>query len=161
MTFCILCLTITIVNSSLIVLASNVSVISWLLISVMNQWVIFQPYFTPDFTSNQPTRHVLSGSEHWLRSEIALTISTSYDPHDHPQDIPVNSTIGLLIVDETSSQAEISFKFLLDNVPKDKDPFPNHSSLKPACSLRKFESTSSDIILINTLSNNLQQQTAK
>ena len=122
---------------------------------------MLQPYFTPDFTSNQPARHVLSGSEHWQRSEIALTISTCYDHHDHPQDIPVNSTIGLLIVDETFSQAEISFKFWLDNVSKDKDLFPNHSSLKAACSLRKFESTSSDIILINTLSNNLQQQTAK
>ena len=35
---------------------------------------ILQLYFTADFTSNQPVRLVLSVSEHWLLSDIALTI---------------------------------------------------------------------------------------
>ena len=39
---------------------------------------ILQPYFTIDFTSNQPVRPVKSIREHWLLLDIALIIWTTY-----------------------------------------------------------------------------------
>ena len=48
---------------------------------------------------------------------------------DHPEDLPVNSAKGLLIVDETFTHAEMSSKFLLHSVSKDKGRLYHSDSL--------------------------------
>ena len=97
---------------------------------------MLQPYFTPDFTSNQLVTPVLSGTEHWLPSDIALTISASLSGIPdlsmiiHKISLAVNKTKGLLIVHETfHTKGETSFTFLLHNVSDDKGLFYYSPSL--------------------------------